>query len=84
MAFGRKSFGTPLIIPCRILKKNFNVLVQANKNYGICDIILETDTGARTRMESVLSTFQGRPYNSETVMSQVWRAAHAAINPGEA
>lgn len=57
MQLGRKSIVTTLVI------NNQKVLVQANKNFGICDI--------EPRVGEVLSDFQGQQINDEYVISRL-------------
>lgn len=80
MALGRKSNVKKLEVPCEALKKRLTVLVQANKNYGICDILLVTEPGKKVRMTEVLSVFQGRQFNDEYIMEHLYNVLDEIFN----
>lgn len=64
MTLGRKSISTVLSITnTENPKKPHEVVVQANKNYGICDM--------SPRVGEVLSDFQGRQINNGDVISEL-------------
>lgn len=53
MTIGRKSITTTIIVPnAKDVNKPHEIIVQANKNYAICDM--------SPRINEVLSDFQGR------------------------
>lgn len=80
---GRKSIVTEFQVPCEALEKRVTVLVQANKNYGICDIILVTSPEDKVRLADVLSVFQGRQINDSNVAEHLWNVLNETINPEE-
>ena len=53
--------------------KPHEVTVQANKNYGICDM--------SPRVGEILSDFQGQQINSEVVQERLCYALEVALNP---
>ena len=108
MAIGHKSLIRRLEIPNKNLPKTpYIVLVQANKNHGICDITVGTmvtkkieneyvgrdgqkftKTFSREvfveseRLSDVLSTFQGRQYDDEEIISHLEDVIYTRLNIG--
>lgn len=71
-------------IPSNSNPEKLNVVrVQANKNYGICDILHVSESGQQTRMENVLAAFQGRQFNDEGVMEHLANIFNEMFNPSE-
>ena len=84
MALGRKSIVTKLEIPNnKDLKKRHVVLVQANKNHGICDILLVLEPGKKTRLADALSTFQGQQFDDSDVIEHLWDVLNETLNSSE-
>lgn len=74
MTLGRKSISTVLSITnTENPKKPHEVVVQANKNYGICDM--------SPRVGEVLSDFQGRQINNGDVISELESVLYVQLNP---
>lgn len=74
MTLGRKSIYTVLnVTNNENPAKPHKVTVQANKNYGICDM--------SPRVGEILSDFQGRQINDEDVMSHLENSLYVALNP---
>lgn len=74
MTLGRKSISTVLSITnTENPKKPHEVVVQANKNYGICDM--------SPRAGEVLSDFQGRQINNGDVISELESVLYVQLNP---
>lgn len=74
MTLGRKSISTVLSITnTENPKKPHEVVVQANKNYGICDM--------SPRVGEVLSDFQGRQINNGEVISELESVLYVQLNP---
>lgn len=81
MAFGRKSNVKKLeIANSKNPQKPIVVLVQGNKNYGICDILLVTESGKKVRMTEILSVFQGRQFNDEYTMEHLYNVLDEIFN----
>lgn len=84
MALGRKSIVRKLEIPNNKDQKKLHVvLIQANKNYGICDVLLVTEPGKKIRMAETLSTFQGKQFNDLDVVEHLWNVLNETLNPTE-
>lgn len=84
MALGRKSIARKLEIPSNKDQKKLHVvLVQANKNYGICDVLLVTEPGKKVRMAEVLSIFQGKQFNDLDVVEHLWNVLNEILNPAK-
>lgn len=84
MTTGRKSIFTTITVPNNENPKNpHEITVQANKNYGICDM--------SPRVGEVLSDFQGRQlvfrgsdgnlYLNDTVTTELEAALNVVLNP---
>ena len=73
LSIGRKSIVKKIQIPVK--GKNLSVLVQANKNYGICEIIAEGN-----RISEVLSEFQGRQINDEHTIVHLRNVLEEVLN----
>ena len=80
---GRKSIVKKLEIPNHSDRKKVNaVLIQANKNYGICDILRVIEpSGEKVRMSELLSEFQGRQINDENTIIHLWNVLEEVLNP---
>ena len=73
MTLGRKSIYTVInIANTENPKKPHKVTVQANKNYGICDM--------SPRVGEILSDFQGRQINDELVISSLEDSLYNELN----
>lgn len=73
MTLGRKSIYTVLYVTNNENPiKPHKVTVQANKNYGICDM--------NPRVGEILSDFHGQQINSEFVISELEEALYVALN----
>lgn len=64
---GRKSIFTDVKISDNLVR------IQANKNHGICDVVLGTKSDSKfiptRRLSKVLSVFQGRQYDDPEVFN---------------
>lgn len=81
MALGHKSLVKKLKINnLKDPKKPHTILVQANKHYGICDILHCVEPGKKVRVSSVLSVFQGRQYNDEYIMEHLSNVLYEILN----
>ena len=73
MTLGRKSIYTVINVSnTENPEKPHKVTVQANKNYGICDM--------SPRVGEILSDFQGRQINNELVMSSLEETLYNELN----
>ena len=73
MELGRKSIVHTVSIPNNSNpKKPHEVNIQANKNYGICDV-----SHCRDR---ILSTYQGRQINDGEVISEIEEILTVELN----
>lgn len=73
MTLGHKSIYTVInVTNTDNPKKPHKVTVQANKNYGICDM--------SPRVGEILSDFQGRQINDELVMSSLEDSFYNELN----
>lgn len=73
MALGRKSIYTVINVSnTKNPEKPYKVTVQANKNYGICNM--------SPRVREILSDFQGRQINDELVMSLLEETLYNELN----
>ena len=61
-------------------KKPVEVLVQANKNYGICDLYFLEGYGSEQLRSDLLSKVQGRQINDENVCIHVYNLLEEALN----
>lgn len=57
-----------------------NVIVQANKNYGICDLQFPEGQGSEQLRSNLLSKIQGRQLNDENVCIHVYNLLEEALN----
>lgn len=99
---GRKSIVVEIVISNRTNPENpFIVKVQANKNYGICNVIqgtkyLKEVVDQKTqqkktimkfsfvrRLDSILSTFQGRQINDAAVFEHLNNVLNETLNSHE-
>lgn len=81
MALGRKSIYTVINVTNNVNpEKPHKVTVQANKNYGICDVLLVTELGTKVRITEVLSVFQGRQINDSNVVEHLWNVLNEVLN----
>ena len=84
MAIGRKSIVRKLELPNNKDPKKLNVvLIQANKHYGICDILHVVEPGKKVRIPEALSVFQGRQYNDLDVIEHLWNVLNEILTPVE-
>ena len=73
MTLGRKSIYTVInITNTKNPEKPYKVTVQANKNYGICNM--------SPRVGEILSDFQGRQINDELVISALEETPYNELN----
>lgn len=73
MTLGRKSIYTVINVSnTKNPEKSYKVTVQANKNYGICNM--------SPRVGEILSDFQGRQINDELVMSSLEDSLYNELN----
>lgn len=73
MTLGRKSIYTVInVTNTDNPKKPHKVTVQANKNYGICDM--------SPRVREILSDFQGRQINDKLIMSVLEETLYNELN----
>ena len=61
-------------------KNPVEVLVQANKNYGICDLYFLEGYGSEQLRSDLLSKVQGRQINDENVCIHVYNLLEEALN----
>lgn len=74
MTLGRNSIYNVLkIVNISNPAEPYKVTVQANKNYGICDM--------SPRVGEILSDFQGRQINDENIENALVEALFVALNP---
>lgn len=81
MALGHKSNVTTIKVFIGNEARNGTVLVQSNKNYGICDIFFIDKFFRPCRMTEVLSVFQGRQANDSGVLEHLSRVLNRTFNP---
>ena len=69
---GYNSIVQNFLIKVKGSKKPVEVLVQANKNYGICDLYFLEGYGSEQLRSDLLSKVQGRQINDENVFVRQW------------
>lgn len=88
---GRKSIMTQIFVPSRNGRPSI-VKVQANKNYGICDLTLgvlipikggKKEFAPIRRLDEILTFFQGRQYNDSYVMEHLKNVLTEILNSHE-
>ena len=78
---GYNSIVQNFLIKAKGSKKPVEVLVQANKNYGICDLLFpEGLEGSEQLRSNLLSKIQGRQLNDENVCIHVYNLLEEALN----
>lgn len=66
---GRNSIVKKLLINNALNpKKPHWVFIQANKNHGICNIVLSEKDKGITRISEALAKYQGQQYDSEVTL----------------
>ena len=69
------------LIKVKSSKKPVKVVVQANKNYGICDLQFPEDLEGSEKLRSdLLSKIQGRQINDECVCIHLYNLLEEALN----
>ena len=69
------------LIKVKSSKKPEKVVVQANKNYGICDLQFPEDLEGSEKLRSdLLSKIQGRQINDECVCIHLYNLLEEALN----
>lgn len=69
------------LIKVKSSKKPVKVAVQANKNYGICDLQFPEDLEGSEKLRSdLLSKIQGRQINDECVCIHLYNLLEEALN----
>lgn len=87
MAIGRKSIVSyHEVSNTQNFNKPHRILVQANKNHGICDVLLIPDFGENVttppvRIPEVLSICQGQQYDDSEVIDHVLNVISEVLNP---
>ena len=77
---GYNSIVQNFLIKVKSSKKPVEVLVQANKNYGICDLYFLEGYGSEQLRSDLLSKVQGRQLNDENVCIHVYNLLEEALN----
>ena len=77
---GYNSIVQNFLIKVKGSKKPVEVLVQANKNYGICDLCFLEGYGSEQLRSDLLSKVQGRQLNDENVCIHVYNLLEEALN----
>ena len=77
---GYNSIVQNFLIKVKGSKKPVEVLVQANKNYGICDLFFLEGYGSEQLRSDLLSKVQGRQINDENVCIHVYNLLEEALN----
>ena len=77
---GYNSIVQNFLIKVKGSKKPVEVLVQANKNYGICDLYFREGYGSEQLRSDLLSKVQGRQINDENVCIHVYNLLEKALN----
>ena len=77
---GYNSIVQNFLIKVKSSKKPVEVLVQANKNYGICDLYFLEGYGSEQLRSDLLSKVQGRQINDENVCIHVYNLLEKALN----
>lgn len=77
---GYNSIVKNFLIKVKSSKKPVEVLVQANKNYGICDLQFPEGQGSEQLRSNLLSKIQGRQLNDESVCIHLYNLLGEALN----
>ena len=77
---GYNSIVQNFLIKVKGSKKPVEVLVQANKNYGICDLQFPEGQGSEQLRSDLLSKVQGRQINDENVCIHLYNLLEEALN----
>lgn len=77
---GYNSIVQNFLIKVKSSKKPVEVLVQANKNYGICDLYFLEGYGSEQLRSDLLSKVQGRQINDENVCIHLYNLLEEALN----
>ena len=77
---GYNSIVQNFLIKVKDSKKPVEVLVQANKNYGICDLYFLEGYGSEQLRSDLLSKVQGRQINDENVCIHLYNLLEEALN----
>lgn len=77
---GYNSIVQNFLIKVKGSKKPVEVLVQANKNYGICDLYFLEGYGSEQLRSNLLSKIQGRQLNDESVCIHLYNLLEEALN----
>ena len=77
---GYNSIVQNFLIKVKGSKKPVEVLVQANKNYGICDLYFPEGYGSEQLRSDLLSKVQGRQINDENVCIHLYNLLEEALN----
>ena len=77
---GYNSIVQNFLIKVKGSKKPVEVLVQANKNYGICDFLFPEGQGSEQLRSDLLSKVQGRQINDENVCIHLYNLLEEALN----
>lgn len=77
---GYNSIVQNFLIKVKGSKKPAEVLVQANKNYGICDLYFLEGYGSEQLRSDLLSKVQGRQINDENVCIHLYNLLEEALN----
>lgn len=90
---GKNSIVLGIVIPNKAMpSKPFAISVHANKNHGICDVVLVTRVVTKTngkktvsyvpvrRVTEVLSEFQGRQYDDPYVHEHLKNVLYELFN----
>ena len=77
---GYNSIVQNFLIKVKGSKKPVEVLVQANTNYGICDLYFLEGYGSEQLRSDLLSKVQGRQINDENVCIHVYNLLEEALN----
>lgn len=77
---GYNSIVQNFLIKVKDSKKPVEVLVQANKNYGICDLYFLEGYGSEQLRSDLLSKVQGRQINDKNVCIHVYNLLEEALN----
>ena len=77
---GYNSIVQNFLIKVKGSKKPVEVLVQANKSYGICDLYFLEGYGSEQLRSDLLSKVQGRQINDENVCIHLYNLLEEALN----
>lgn len=77
---GYNSIVKNFLIKVKGSKKPVEVLIQANKNYGICDLLFPKSLEESEKLRSdLLTKIQGRQLNDENVCIHVYNLLEKAL-----